>query len=872
MYQNIFITRKTDTAPATAYVWDDSHGLLSFPYSDFQYAYKADPKGQYTSLYGQKLKKVKNPKFDETGLFESDVPRETRVLTDMYLDSDELSTGHRILCSDIEVDSTHGFATTDTAENEITAIANYDYVADKYTCFLLDKERRMASSVKGNEEVISCESESVLLDRWLDYFKKVDPTIITGWNVDGYDIPYLYNRLKRVKGYATAKSLSPIGQVIFNEHRNRFQIAGRSVLDYILLYKKYIPQQKPSYRLHDIGLAEVNMGKVEYEGTLDTLFATDLQKFLDYNLTDVKIVVAIDRKKRFIDLCRAICHTGHVQYEDFAYSSKFIEGTILTYLHRMNIIAPNKPEGGREAFNAKMESDEEGFTGAFVKPPFPGLYEWVYSLDLTSLYPSIIMSLNISPETKVGRVTNWNTELHGARKIESYNVEVKDNFVVYTRDEFLQFLATTKYNVSSNGILYSTDKVGVIPEILDVWFKQRKTYKKLMFKAGEDGDKEKEAYYDQMQQVQKVFLNSIYGVLGLSIFRFYDLDNAEAVTATGQDVIKTTAKYINAEYKKLGVPPKTDLWIMDYWNILREDAKKRKKPAPEKPHNEDHCVYIDTDSVYFSAQEIFNITDVADKKQYTIDLAKRMEEGVNRFYDAMAKRLFNCVNHRFSIKGESVIETGLWVAKKRYAMNKVYDLESDHPVEKMAVKGLDTVRSSFPPAFKKLMETVLNSILQRHSKESIDKIILDFVGKMPEMHYKQIAKNTAVKGVSELDDPKDKSLSTFPSGAPAHVKAALAYNRFLRNFDLDTKHGTIRSGDKIKWIYLKKNPYGLETIAVKTYDDPQQIEELIAKYIDYDMIFEKEMSNKLEAFYTTMKWGPLPTQVNQKAFEFFTFN
>lgn len=852
------------------YLWDDQEGLVVAPYNDFAYAYKRHPKGEYLSIYGDRLQKIKRFKYDDPELFESDMSRETRVLTDLYLDDDMPSKDHHIMCIDIEVSSEGGFAKPETAENEITAIALYTYIDDQYMVFLLDPTGLMPTRKNGNETVISCKTEQILLTKFLDYYQQCKATVITGWNIDGYDIPYLYNRLKRTQGALAANSLSPINIIRYNQNRERYTIAGVSCLDYLLLYKKFTYNQKASYRLDAIGKDEIGMGKVEYDGTLDDLYKNDIEKFLKYNLIDVKIVVGIDQKMKLIELARFICHLGHVPYEDFSYSSKFLEGTIVTYLHRKGLICANKPLGGREAMQAKFDSDEEGFSGAFVRSPMPGLYEWVYSLDLASLYPSIIMSLNISPDTKMGRVYNWDVDKHVQKQIESYEVQLAVNPVeMMDRTTFVNYLNTHKLSISSNGILYSNKKIGIIPEILDKWFADRVEFKNTMKKHIKEGNTELADFYDRRQHVQKILLNSIYGVLGLPIFRFYDLDNALAVTATGQDVIKTTAKFVNSKYKQLGAIPKTEAEVQAYWNVLKEQAKKRKEADPPKPSAEDHCVYIDTDSVYFSAKSVMKAG--VDAKTFTIKLAKAMEAGVNQFYDRMAKNLFNCDTHRFSIKGESVMETGFWVAKKRYAMKKVFDLETDKDMDgKLKVTGLDVVRSSFPPAFAKFMSGALMDILNKEGKDKLDKDILAFQEAVRKMDYMAVARNTSISDISKNETADWTDIHDFPKGTTAHQKAAITYNRLIKHYGLEGQYTPITNGDKIKWVYLRKNPLKLVSVALKTYDDPPQIVELVEKYIDYDLLFEKELSKKLADFYYALNWGELPTEVNQIANDFFS--
>lgn len=845
MFQNIFITNRKDDEPATVYLWDDAKGLVTYPYADFDYAYKLDRNGDKETIFGDKVRKVYRWNEGASNIFESDVPRETRVLTDMYLDSDEVSVGHRVLNYDLEVERVAGaFASVEKADGRITAIACHARATDEKIVFLLDDEMRFQPREQtiGSETIRAFDSETEMLQAFMTYYREYDPTILTGWNICGYDVPYLYRRIAVLFDYDTANMLSPIGIVRYSKRREQYQIAGVACLDYFLMYQKFTFSRRPSYRLHDIGMYEVNMGKIEYEGTLDDLYRDDLPKFIEYNMQDVRIVSAIDDKMKLIDLVLNISAIGHTQLEDYSYSSKYIEGTILTYLHRQGRVVPNKRAEGRAEFDARQDDDEEGFKGAYVKPPQVGLYDWVYNLDLQSLYPSIIMSLNISPETKIGYVKNWNVEDHIRGDCNQYILAIGTVDNVLTRDQFITFMKDEGFMVSSNGVIYRSDKRGVIPEILDVWFNQRVEFKNLMKKYKQEGDKAQSDYYDRRQHVQKILLNSIYGVLGLPIFRFYDLDNALAVTATGQDVIKTTAKFMNNKYKVATV------------------------------ENKDWCIYIDTDSVYFPATPLFENYEGTEMER-TIAIARDAESSLNKFYDIMATRLFFCDKHRFVIKGEAVSKTAFWVAKKRYAMQKVYDLESNIEFKepKLSITGLDVVRSSFPPAFAKLMSECLMKILQKNDKTTLDEMILEFRSALNAMPFKSVARNTGINNLSEYDKKKDTGFQKFPKGATAHAKAAVAYNRWLRMKKLDKVYGTIKDGDKIKWTYLKKNPAGIITMALKGYDDPPELVDYVEEHMDHDALFENELKNKLEDFYNAQNWGKLPTDVNQSADKFFSF-
>jgi DNA polymerase elongation subunit (family B) len=841
VYQNIFIERGEGFGNDTVHLWDDELGYKTIPYKNFDYAYKADRSGNHVSMTGVRLAKVKRYKRDDPNLFESDLPQETRVLTDLYLNEDNPSTGHKVMFFDIEVSMENGVPKIDNPNNEITSIAVYDAITQEYSVLVLDKAGVHPSREYDNVKVVMYTSELDLLYGFLDLYEQIGPTIITGWNSDYFDVPYLYNRIKQQCGPNTAGRLSPIGKLKYSKFRSKYQIAGVSSLDYLDLYKKFTYNQQPNYRLDTIGRLEVNMGKIEYEGSLDELFRNDLQKFIEYNLQDVRIIVEMDKKLKLIELVRGICHLGHVTYEDYSFSSKFLEGTIVTYLHRKGIIVTNKPAGGREMMNDKMENEDEGFAGAYVKEPKAGLYEWIYSLDLQSLYPSIIMSLNISPETKIGFVTNWNVDKHVNGELNEYLIRgTHDEEVVrLSREAFMKYMKMENLMISSNGVLYNGKSVGIIPEVLDKWFAERVEYKNLMKKYKNEGNAEMAEFYDRRQHIQKIFLNSLYGVLGLPIFRFFDIDNALAVTATGQDVIKKSAEFANNLY----------------WNRLNT--------------TEDYCTYIDTDSLYFSALPL--MPENVNGKEFTIKLARAVEKKLNEYYSTMANDLFFCNSHRFYIKGESVAETGIWIAKKRYAMNVVYDLESNLDVaNKMKVKGLDVVRSSFPPAFRDFMNGMMKDILNKTSKAEIDKKILDFRSLLDTMDYLNVARNTSVKNISEYDMGTNQ-LNGFKKGTPAHVKAALTYNALLHHFKIQNRYESIEDGAKVKWVYLMQNPYNLEAVAIKGYNDPPQIIDLVKTYIDYNALFENELQKKLEDFYSALRWGNIPTEVNQNASEWFDF-
>jgi DNA polymerase elongation subunit (family B) len=837
MYQNVFFEKEK----SLIHCWDDEKGYFTSKYR--RYAYVRDGNGAHTSIHGERLKKINFWKQDEgLELYESDVNEVTRFLIDNYGDSDEVSKGHTLFTFDIEVEMNSGLPDINEAGNAMTSVAGHDSVSGDYFVYVVNPGEKIDKTIKG-ARVISFDTEEDMVMAFLNKWKEINPTIVTGWNIDYFDVTYLYNRIKVLFGERTANELSPINKVSWNKYRSRYIIAGVSCLDYLALYKNFTYTELPNYRLDTVAQKELGRGKIEYEGNLDQLFRDDLEKFIEYNLVDVELVVDMDRKLQFIELAQAICHAGHVFYEDFLFSSKWLEGAILTFLRRSGRVAPNKPKRA-----PRVEGEESGgkFTGAYVKEPKPGLYKWVYDLDLTSLYPSIIMTLNTSPETKIGKLKNYSAEDHMKGKIETYSIVDDDGneFPPLPKDKFMEFVQNADYSIAANGVLYRRDKVGVIPEILNVWFDKRVEYKDLMKKYGKEGNDELYKFYSQRQLVQKIMLNSLYGVLGLPSFRFYDVDNAEATTITGQSVIKTTEMIANQYYTK---------------NIGKEA---------------DYNVYTDTDSVFYQAAPLVkarnpNINENSDEEMIPaiLSVAKEVEEHINKVYDMMAYKMFNVDSHRFDIKQETIAKGGFWVSKKRYAQWIIND--NTVPCDKLDVKGLDVKRSSFPTYFKEVMSTVLMDILKAADKDELDQKILDYKDGMTKQRFVDIAKNSAVKDMSKYLF-KNQALGEFAKGTPAHVKAAITYNQLLKKFNAPYKYEPMKDGDKIKWVYLKKNPLGLETTAFTGHSDPPEINAFIEKYIDYDLIWEKELNNKLDDFYKAMDWEK-PNPNLAAASQFFSF-
>ena len=459
------------------------------------------------------------------------------------------------------------------------------------------------------------------------------------------------------------------------------------------------------------------------------------------------------------------------------------------------------------------------------------------------MYPSCIISLNISPETKIGKIEGWSPEEFIRGQNKTYTITNNEQELGrFTEKELKKYLEDRSVGVATNGVMYRTDKDGLLPALLRKWFDERVEYRKLSKKFHEEGDKDKSDYFDRRQYLQKVVLNSLYGVLGLPVFRFYDLDNAEAVTYTGQSLIKFTKKIANY-----------------YYNAELSDK-------------ENYCIYIDTDSVFYSALPLIQ-KRFPNKSFNEVEMTKRImeicgevQEYLNKSYNYFAKKFCNLETHRFDIKQEVIAKSGLFVTKKRYGLKIIND--NGKKVNKLMVKGLDTVRSSFPIAMKEMLSKLLEDILMDVPKEELDKFVINFRNSMKLMHFDKISIPTGVKNVTKYKLQTDGLFNSHALGTPVHVKSSLFYNDMLKYHKISKRYSPIHNGEKIKWLYLKSNPMGLETIAYKGHEDPPEILSFIKKFINPDKLYKQALHKKIMMFYEALGWDE-PTDASKTLERFF---
>jgi len=856
MYQAIYYDRST----YTFHLRDDKKGWSEFKYTRPRFI--IDPNGQFPTLDGKRANPITKYEWKDNSLYESDLDANTAVLIDKYRDSDDAPEWQNIVYFDIECEIA-GALTPDLikrAPTKITSIAVYDNTTKKYYCLILDEKKQLQTINEENRAVIPFSHEHDLLHAFLNLWEQLDPTIITGWNSEYFDVPFLYYRIENQLGTNEANRLSPLKKVKFGQYVNDspVELAGVNHLDYMLLFKKYNAKQEPSYRLGDIGEKYAKLSKIEYEGNLDRLFAEDINKFIEYNIRDVEILIELEKKFKFIELTIAICHLCHVPYEQIYLSTALNDGAILTYLKRQGIVSPNKPTTTRPS----LYDIKEEYAGGYLKDPVPGLYEWVIDLDFTSLYPSIIRSLNIGIETYVGRIVNndkydnqWTLgDLKRMNPEQLITIErLKDdkttNQSQATVGQIIKFIEDGDILVAASGAMFRTDRSSVVCDVLTDWFNKRVEYKNLMKTAYKAGDAVKGEFYNRRQHAYKIKLNDVYGCYAINGWRYTDGHKliSKAITLTGQRVTQESIKFVNK-------------WMN---NELGTTDK-------------DYVVTSDTDSLFIECKDLVlqRYPETKTKDEYikaVLEIATEIQKAANDNIDKVTREYFNVKErpHYFELKQEVIIERGYFAGKRRYAMYIVN--KEGVTVDELDMKGLDLMKSNMTPMYSKFGEKLIQDIMFGKPKAEIDQQIIDFKKHVKTIPIAELAKPTGVKQVSSYIDRKPgvgEIFSTLRLKCPINTKAAIWYNDLLRFKKLDKQYPCFTEGDKMKYIQLKDNPYRIDVIGF-TGKDPEFIEQFIDQYADRDEGFEATLMNKLVGIYEDLGWD-FPS-MHEKASKFFKF-
>jgi len=907
MYQAAYYDKTT----YTYHLRDDERGWIDFKYTPELYI--TDPKGKYNTLNGKKVNPISKYDWKDNSLYEKDVDKLTRVLIDLYKDSDDVPKWHNIVYFDIEIEI--GGALTPeyikSAPMKMTSVSLYDQTTEKFYCLILDENKQINVVENNNRIILPFNNEADMLRKFLDLWEEIDPTIVSGWNSGFFDVPYMYYRITKVLGRSEAERLSPLRKINITEWdiSQPIELGGINHLDYMLLFKKYVTKQEPSYKLNDIGLKYIKLGKVEYDGNLDRLFREDINKFIDYNIRDVEIIIELEKKLKFVDLTVILCHLCHVPYEQIYLSTVLNDGAILTYLKRQDIISPNKPttinpslkpsslevndevkikgskitgyivsieKGIAQVFIYDKEKTlpynlfdlvkNEEYAGGYLKEPVPGIYEWIIDLDFTSLYPSIIRSLNIGIETLVGRIVNshkydnqWTySELIKMSPDKLVTIEkLKENLTTTQTQvpvsKIINLIKENKWIISASGAIFRTDKNSVVCDVLTDWFNKRVEYKNLMKKAFKvDNDPVMGDFYNRRQHAYKIKLNDVYGCYAINGWRYTDGHKiiSSAITLTGQRVTQESIRFVNE-------------WLNKELNTL----------------DKDYVVTSDTDSLFIQVKDLLIAkgVDLSNKEEcvkVTLEMATIIQTIINKCISQFAREAFNIPDNRehyFELKQEVVIERGYFSGKRRYAMLIVN--KEGVPVEELVMMGLDLMKSNMPVIYKEFGEQFLRNIMVGKSKSEIDKSIVDFKTSLSKMHWSVIAKPTGVKQISNyiVRRPSPGEIfSELKLRCPINTRAAIQYNDILKFKKLDKKYSCFTEGDKMKYITLKSNPFNIDVIGFNG-NDPEFITEFIDKYADREDAFNSVLLNKLQGVYDDIGWGDKFPVLDAKINKFFKF-
>ena len=570
MYKNIFAEPvRGEKNTHTIHLWTDSgYEKIKWVNPAYKECHEAD--ATHIGLNGQSLRKTTkyyyNPygpnSENEKGIHFADMKAHQKFLIEKYGTNDEPSTTHSEVFFDIETEMLDSLTEEGirNAPKMVTSIAWYDKKVDQWGILILDTKNQLKHTKAKNKEIIPVQHEADLLYKWIEKLEEIQPDILIGYNSDYFDIPYLYYRTCNVLGKEFADKMSPIGKVTSSLTRHNNNIRGKnfqeidlkgiSSLDYMRMHKKYSWADEPSWKLDAIGEKYAGINKIEYEGNLDTLFETDIQKFIQYNFMDVKILVELDKNLEYLSLTKNLAHKGKHLYHEIYANTVTQDGAISAYLLGKGIVPPNKDP---------HINYTDSYAGGYLFCPKAGIYNYVFDEDLTSLYPCIIMSLNIGKETLRGYIIdaddrNNRLGLNDLKKLDPNKPILiknhKNKSAELKVSQLIKFIESNKWTISANGTLYATDRQSVLSTILAKWFGERVQYKNEMKKAYKAKNKALGAKFHMKQYTMKILLNSLYGATALSSFRYGNRILSKSITLTGQRIIQESALCANRSMNK----------------------------------------------------------------------------------------------------------------------------------------------------------------------------------------------------------------------------------------------------------------------------------------------------------------------------------
>jgi DNA polymerase elongation subunit (family B) len=879
-YVDAHLDRDTDTI----HVVERNNGIREYREFPARYTfYYPDQRGKFTSIFGQKLDRVvcnTGKKFAaekkihaHKGLFESDINPVFRCFADNYMDAETPKLN--ICFFDIEVDfnKEKGFAPPEDPFNAVTAIALHLNWLNRTICLTIkpstmSKEKAQEICDKF-EDTILFDTEEELLLTFLDLIDDAD--ILTGWNSEGFDIPYMVNRVSRIlskshtRKFCLWEKFPKRKEIVkYGKESETYELMGRVHLDYLELYRKYTYHEMHSYSLDAIGEYELGERKVAYEGTLDQLYHNDYETFIEYNRQDVDLLVRMDAKLQFIDLANVLAHSNTVLLQTTMGAVAQTDMAIINEAHSRGLIVPDKDRSSSSNVQA---------AGAYVATPKKGMHEWIGSIDLNSLYPSILRSCNMSTETIIGQIRhtftnsmlesfNWEAAKawEGKFATEEYELVMEKDkstrlFVDFKNGDVIEATGAEIYELvfnsgqpwilSANGTIFTYERQGIIPGLLERWYAERK---ELQAKAREfkNGDQEQFAFWDKRQLVKKINLNSLYGALLNPGSRFFDDRLGQSTTLTGRCIARHMAGMLNQ--------------VM----------------TGKFDHQGEAIVYGDTDSAYFSAYPVFREQIESGEfewnKDKVVEFYDTVCEEVNKTFPSFMNTAFHTTFELGKIIAagrEIVASSGIFITKKRYAL-LVYDDEGkrtdvDGKPGKIKAMGLDLKRSD-TPAFMQdfLSEVLLMTLTGGTEKQVLDRIV-EF---RKEFRAKPDWEKGTPKRVNNLTNHTAKWEKTGKC-AVGHALAAINWNR-LRKMNSDSYSMEITDGMKTIVCKLKNNPLGITSIGYPI--DEMRIPDWFKDLpFDTDAMEHAIITKKIENLLGVMDWDLTMSHAQTNFSDLFDF-
>jgi DNA polymerase elongation subunit (family B) len=826
--------------------------------------YYKDPKGKYKSVYGDPLSRIvcKNTKDfrkevainrDKT-LFESDINPIFQCLSENYLNQDAPKLNIAFFDIETDFDPERGFADPSDPFMPITSISVYLQWMETMVCLAVPPKtltmEQAQAELEGIDNVMLFEKEGEMIDTFLTLIEDAD--ILSGWNSEGYDIPYTVNRTARVLSKDDTRRFCLWGQLPkkrtyekFGKESETFDLVGRVHLDSLNLYRKYTYEERHSYRLDAIGEIEVGENKVAYEGTLDQLYNQDFRKFIEYNIQDTALLDKLDKKLRFIDLSNTIAHENTVLIQTTMGAVAVTEQGIINEAHHRGLQVPNRKQRDEENTQA---------AGAYVAFPKKGLHKWIASMDLNSLYPSVIRALNMAPETVIGQVRpvisdarvhedmtlkkksfagSWegrfSTEEYEAvmeqKRDVALTVDWEDGRTdVLSGAEMYQlvFDSNMPWMLSANGTIFTTEFEGVIPGILKRWYAERKELQKKLKKAKDAGNAVETEYWDKRQLVKKILLNSLYGAILNPGCRFFDKRIGQSTTLTGRTIVKHMSAEVN--------------------NVI----------TGTYDHVGKSMIYGDTDSCYFSAWPILkddvNSGKLEWSKEKCITLMDQVCEQANTTFPDFMMKAFHCPKSRSDVIAagrEIIAQSGLFITKKRYAAlvidNEGFRTDIDGKAGKVKAMGLDLRRSDTPVFMQEFLSELLLMVLTDKPQSDVLERITEF---RQQFHERPGYEKGSPKRANKIGHYQRLEQKQGKANMPGHVRASINWNT-LKRMNGDKYSQEIVDGMKVIVCKLKQNPLGYTSVAYPTDEMriPQWFKELP---FDDAAMAETIIDNKLD--------------------------